>query len=505
MATATLLPNGEQQFIDADGQPYANGSVGFYIPTTMTPKITWADAGETTPNTNPIILDSAGRAIIYGSGQYRQILKDSLGNVIWDVLTQDVYSLIHQGIAIWGGTATGSANALVLTSTPSISALETGQLIAFIGASNNTATATANINSIGVTPIKIIDSSGITNLIANNIVAGGRYLLLFDGTNLILLNPTTPAAAATFTNVASATTTNLGAVGSNNINITGTTTITSFGSSATTSNPVYFVIFSGSLQVTQSADIITPNSQNIQTQAGDFAILRYNGTGTWTFLSYFPAVGYIGTINYVPISSSSTYFPSTNLVYAHIKAVGAGGGGGGCSNNNLGAGGGGAGGYAEAIFSAADIGASQAITIGAAGSAGSTGPGNGGAGGNTAVGTIMSANGGSGGGQGSNTGTSGGAGGTSAVSAGTTILIIAGQTGGGGGTGGGDSGSGAGGSGPLGFGGLGHFSGGTTNFSANNATGYGAGGGGAYSLSVSSSSGGAGAPGLVIIAEYLYK
>lgn len=37
-----------------------------------------------TLNTNPIILDSRGQAVIYGNGSYRQILRDSLGNLIWD-------------------------------------------------------------------------------------------------------------------------------------------------------------------------------------------------------------------------------------------------------------------------------------------------------------------------------------------------------------------------------------------------------------------------------------
>lgn len=91
---ATLLPNGEQQFADGNGVPYAAGTVGMYIPNTLTPKTTWKDSGETLPNTNPIVLDAAGRAIIYGSGQYRQILKDQFGTTVWDQLTTDVLSLV---------------------------------------------------------------------------------------------------------------------------------------------------------------------------------------------------------------------------------------------------------------------------------------------------------------------------------------------------------------------------------------------------------------------------
>jgi hypothetical protein len=89
-ATATLLPNGEQQFVDGNGQPYSAGSVCFYIPNTLTAKQTWANAAQSVANVSPCLtLDAAGRAIIYGSGVYRQILKDQYGNTIWDQLTQD--------------------------------------------------------------------------------------------------------------------------------------------------------------------------------------------------------------------------------------------------------------------------------------------------------------------------------------------------------------------------------------------------------------------------------
>ena len=86
---ATLLPPGKIQFSDANGNPLAAGSVGFYIPGTLTLKNTWQDAAQTILNTNPVTLDSSGEAIIYGSGIYRQIVKDSLGNTIWDQLTGD--------------------------------------------------------------------------------------------------------------------------------------------------------------------------------------------------------------------------------------------------------------------------------------------------------------------------------------------------------------------------------------------------------------------------------
>lgn len=90
--TASLLPNGQQQFTDSNGAPLAGGSVYFYYPATTTAKPTWQDPLETTPNANPVVLNSAGRAVIYGSGMYRQVVHDQYGNLIWDQLTNGIGS-----------------------------------------------------------------------------------------------------------------------------------------------------------------------------------------------------------------------------------------------------------------------------------------------------------------------------------------------------------------------------------------------------------------------------
>jgi hypothetical protein len=82
--SGSLIPNGKQQYLDANGKPLAGGKVYYYIPSTTTPKNTYQDAALTILNTNPIILDSAGECIAYGSGAYRQIVNDVNNNIIWD-------------------------------------------------------------------------------------------------------------------------------------------------------------------------------------------------------------------------------------------------------------------------------------------------------------------------------------------------------------------------------------------------------------------------------------
>lgn len=92
--TATLLPPASLQFADANGIPYAGGTLWTYIPGTTTPKASWKDAAQAVLNTNPIVLDIAGRCIIYGSGAYRTILSTALGVLVFDQLTTSTTPVI---------------------------------------------------------------------------------------------------------------------------------------------------------------------------------------------------------------------------------------------------------------------------------------------------------------------------------------------------------------------------------------------------------------------------
>lgn len=89
---AALLPPGKVQFCDAIGAPYVAGTINTYVVNTTTPKTTWLNAAKSASNTNPIVLDSAGRATIYGDGTYRFVLKDADGNTVWDAVTSSLVS-----------------------------------------------------------------------------------------------------------------------------------------------------------------------------------------------------------------------------------------------------------------------------------------------------------------------------------------------------------------------------------------------------------------------------
>lgn len=89
---ATLLPNAKTQFLDQNGKPLVAGQVFFYIPNTSTKKDTYQDPAQTILNTNPVVLDMYGQAIIWGTGTFRQVVYDQFGNLIWDQITQDANS-----------------------------------------------------------------------------------------------------------------------------------------------------------------------------------------------------------------------------------------------------------------------------------------------------------------------------------------------------------------------------------------------------------------------------
>jgi len=95
-----LLPPAELQFSDANGKPYAGGKLATYVAGTTTPKSTWQDPDGTTLNTNPIVLDSAGRCIIYADGIVRTILTDAAGNLVWDQLSNTLVSVAMAPVCI---------------------------------------------------------------------------------------------------------------------------------------------------------------------------------------------------------------------------------------------------------------------------------------------------------------------------------------------------------------------------------------------------------------------
>ena len=109
----------------------------------------------------------------------------------------------------WCGTTTGSANTYACTTSPSFSAMTTGQPFAVLIHATNTGSSTLAIN--GISPPWTIRFLG-NNLVGGELVANMIHVMYFDGTYLQLVNhgygwatwtPTLTASHGTWTGSAS--------------------------------------------------------------------------------------------------------------------------------------------------------------------------------------------------------------------------------------------------------------------------------------------------------------
>ncbi|QNB11554.1 hypothetical protein G5S35_08155 [Paraburkholderia tropica] len=105
-------------------------------------------------------------------------------------------------------------------------------------------------------------------------------------------------------------------------------------------------------------------------------------------------------LNVQPFGASGTYKPTAGTTKVIVEVQGGGGGSGGAPATGAGgfsgSAGGSSGSYAKVLLTAAQIGASQTVTIGAAGAAGASGAGFGGTGGTSSFGALVSCPGGPG-------------------------------------------------------------------------------------------------------------
>ncbi len=89
---------------DNNGNPLTGGLLYTFDAGTSTPRASYYDKDCIIAHTNPVILDARGEAVIYLSGDYKLILTDSDGVLIWTM--DDV-----TGIGIMNRTISTSAPA----------------------------------------------------------------------------------------------------------------------------------------------------------------------------------------------------------------------------------------------------------------------------------------------------------------------------------------------------------------------------------------------------------
>lgn len=84
---------------------------------------------------------------------------------------------------------TGSANAYVMAANQTLSAYYDGLVLAFEANFTNTGAATVNVDGLGAKSIKKMGDASLTDLAADDIESGRRYVIIYDGTQFQAMSP----------------------------------------------------------------------------------------------------------------------------------------------------------------------------------------------------------------------------------------------------------------------------------------------------------------------------
>jgi hypothetical protein len=157
----------------------------------------------------------------------------------------------------------------------------------------NTGTATLNVNSLGAKNVKVIDGAGASaDPTVGALYTGAYGMFRYDGTNMVLLNPSRAKAA----DIASATTTVLDPANGSPVEITGTTTITAV---TLREGGIVFARAAGAFLLTAGASLFVngTTSLNYTTFAGDLLLFEGYASGVvrvWV-IGRTPSSGIAGT------------------------------------------------------------------------------------------------------------------------------------------------------------------------------------------------------------------
>lgn len=174
------------QFFDANGVPLSGGLLYTYLAGTSTPATTYTSPSSATSNTNPIVLDAAGRtpAEIWVTGGvfYKFVLKSS---TYVQIGTYDNIPAIDDITTNTDLITVAGTNTLTGLATPSLGGYVAGQTFSFIAQNTNTGAVTLDIDTLGA---KNITRDGTVPLVAGDILAGKMQVVEYDGTEFQLLN-----------------------------------------------------------------------------------------------------------------------------------------------------------------------------------------------------------------------------------------------------------------------------------------------------------------------------
>lgn len=197
-------------------------------------------------------------------------------------------------------SAGGTADALTLTLSPVPSAYVAGQRFNFKAtATNATTTPTLNVNSLGAKTIKKVTSSGVAAVAAGDIQNGAAYSVMYDGTDMQMLN--VPASASTQSYVLLSTKT------------ASSSATLDFTSSISSSYDSYEFIFKDIVSASSNVNLLMRSSEN---NGSTFITSSYNYQNAVLTLNAATAPSYSGSA-----SGSGTIVAKANGATALINGV----------------------------------------------------------------------------------------------------------------------------------------------------------------------------------------
>lgn len=135
----TVMPYAKIQFFDNNGDPCNGCLLSTFAAGTSTPLATYSESTLTTPNANPVVMDSAGRATVFLSPTaYKFVLKSAASVTIWTVDGISAVGMPNIGAQIvsFGGLSDVPVTATAYPSGTTFATLHAGTLMWSINSAN---------------------------------------------------------------------------------------------------------------------------------------------------------------------------------------------------------------------------------------------------------------------------------------------------------------------------------------------------------------------------------
>jgi hypothetical protein len=195
---ASLSPTPKLQFFGTDGLPLVGGKLFTYAAGTTTPLATYTDNTESTFNTNPVILDSAGQANVWlpDTTAYKYILRDA-DNVLMFTVDYVSVPVSVNSFASPPAIGTDNPNAGTFTNLNVIDLLtleSTGAAILNVGTTGERpASPESGMVRYNSTTSKFEGYSTTWGALGGGATGGGSDEVFFQNGQFVTVNYTVPA------------------------------------------------------------------------------------------------------------------------------------------------------------------------------------------------------------------------------------------------------------------------------------------------------------------------